>query len=29
MFNYRISRRILEGNVVIKTHWKGEGFMEK
>ena len=25
MFNYRISRRILERDVVVKIHWKAEG----
>ena len=24
MFNYKISRRILEGNMVVEAHWKAE-----
>jgi len=28
MFNYRISRRILEINVVVKAHWKAEGLLQ-
>jgi len=28
MFNCRISRRILERNVVVKTHWKAAGLLQ-
>jgi len=28
MFNYRISRRILERNVEVKAYWKAEGLWQ-